>query len=86
VLIVGAGLGGLAAARSLRRSGFDVTVVDSHNYSAFPPLLFQAAVGIISPEDVVRPVRATLGRWSSVTFRLGDVVGVDWERSRVRLA
>jgi NADH:ubiquinone reductase (H+-translocating) len=83
---VGAGLGGLAAAAAFRGSGVRVTVVDSHNYSAFPPLLFQAAVGVISPEDVVRPVRGVLGRWSNVTFRLGDVTAVDWQRRRVRLA
>jgi NADH dehydrogenase len=86
VLIVGAGLGGLAAARALRRMPVAVTVVDAHNYSAFPPLLFEAAVGVIVPEDVARPVRSFLARSSHTAFRLGEVIGIDWERSRVRLA
>lgn len=86
VVIVGAGLGGLAAERALRRVPVAVTIVDSHNYCAFPPLLFEAAVGVIVPEDVARPVRSFLGRSSHATFRLGDVVGIDWERRRVRLA
>ena len=85
VVIVGAGLGGLAAERALRRVPVAVTLVDAHNYSAFPPLLFEAAVGIIVPEDVVRPVRSFLGRSRHATFRLGEVVGVDWERRQVRL-
>lgn len=86
VVIVGAGLGGLAAARALRRVPVDVTVVDAHNYSTFQPLLFEAAVGVIVPEDVVRPVRSFLGRSRQAAFRLGEVIGIDWDRRQVRLA
>ena len=86
VVIVGAGLGGLAAERELRRMPVAVTLVDAHNYSTFPPLLFEAAVGVIVPEDIVRPVRSFLGRSAHTTFRLGEVVGIDWERTRLRLA
>ena len=39
VVIVGAGLGGLAAERALRRIRVAVTVVHAHNYSTFAPLL-----------------------------------------------
>jgi NADH dehydrogenase len=86
VVIVGAGLGGLAAERALRRLPVAVTLVDAHNYSAFPPLLFEAAVGVIVPEAVVRPVRSFIRRSPHTTFRLGEVVGVDWGRRSVRLA
>jgi NADH:quinone reductase (non-electrogenic) len=79
-------MGGLAAARALSRSPVPVTVVDSRNYSTFQPLLFQAAVGVISPEDVARPVRSILNGYANVTFRVGDVVGADWESQRLQLA
>jgi NADH:quinone reductase (non-electrogenic) len=69
VVVVGAGLGGLAAERALRRAPVGVTVVDAHNYSAFPPLLFEAAVGVIVTEDVARPVRSFLGRRPATAFR-----------------
>ena len=84
-MVVGAGLGGLAAERALRGVAADVTVVDTHNYSAFPPLLFEAAVGVIVPEDLARPVRSFLGRCPHTAFRLGEAVGVDWDRQLVRL-
>ena len=83
VVIVGAGLGGLAAERALRRVPVAVTMVDAHNYSTFAPLLFEAAVGVIVPEDVARPVRSFLGRRGHTTFRLGEVVAIDWERRHV---
>jgi NADH:quinone reductase (non-electrogenic) len=86
VLIVGAGLGGLAAEHALRRVPVDVTFVDAHNYSLFPPLLFEAAVGVIVPEDVARPVRSFLGSPPTADFRMGRVVGIDWEGRRARLA
>ena len=85
VVVVGAGLGGLAAERALRDVPVAVTVIDQHNYSAFQPLLFEAAVGVIVPEDVARPVRSFLGS-AHTTFRLGEATGIDWGRQRVRLA
>jgi len=39
VVVVGAGFGGLEAARKLARSPVDVTVIDRHNYHLFQPLL-----------------------------------------------
>jgi NADH:ubiquinone reductase (H+-translocating) len=86
VVIVGAGLGGLAAERALRRLSVAVTVVDAHNYATFAPLLFEAAVGVIVPEDVARPVRSFLGRSRHTTFRLGEVIAIDWEHRHVELA
>jgi NADH dehydrogenase len=86
VVIVGAGLGGLAAERALRRVPVAVTLIDAHNYATFQPLLFEAAVGVIVPEDIARPVRSFLGRPARAAFRLGEVVGIDWQERRVRLA
>jgi len=43
VVIVGAGFGGLSAAKALANSAFDVTVIDQHNYHLFQPLLYQVA-------------------------------------------
>ena len=41
VVVVGAGFGGLRAARALRRAPVDVLLVDRHNYHLFQPLLYQ---------------------------------------------
>ena len=86
VAVVGAGMAGLAAVRALARSPASVVLIDEHNYSAFPPLLFQVATCFISPADIARPVRAMLHRQRNATFRLGRVTGVDPIAHRLSLA
>ena len=49
VVIVGAGFGGLAAAKALAKAAVDVVVVDRRNYHLFQPLLYQLATAGLSP-------------------------------------
>ena len=85
VVIVGAGFGGLAAARALRTTPVSVTVVDRDNYHGFWPLLYQVATAGLGPEDIASPVRAILADHANVTVRLGTVASVDLERRLVHL-
>ena len=83
VVIVGAGFGGLFAARFLRRSAVDVTVIDRTNHHLFQPLLYQVATGILS-EGEIAPRRATSSRrYKNVTVELGEVTGFDLEARTV---
>ena len=76
-MILGAGFGGLRAARALRRAPVRVTLVDRRNYHLFQPLLYQVATAGLSPEDIAHPVRAILRRQKNVEFRLAEVTGFD---------
>jgi NADH:quinone reductase (non-electrogenic) len=80
VVIVGAGFGGLHAARALGGSGVDVLVVDRNNYHGFWPLLYQVATAGLEPEAIAYPVRAILREYPNVDFRLAEVRGVDFGR------
>jgi NADH dehydrogenase len=80
VVIVGAGFGGLWAARALARAPVDVTVLDRHNYHLFQPLLYQVATAGLEPESIARPVRTILRKQRNVDFRLTEVTGVDLAR------
>jgi NADH:ubiquinone reductase (H+-translocating) len=71
VVVVGAGMAGLATVRALSRAPVTVQLIDAHNYTTFPPLLFQVATGFISPAEVARPIRALLRGSPAVSFRLG---------------
>ena len=77
VLIVGAGFGGLAAAKALGNTDADVTVVDHTNHHLFPPLLYQVATAALSPSDVASATRSLLAHYKNVTVRLDGVVRVD---------
>src|SRR5437667_7741276 len=80
VVIVGAGFGGLSAAKALAGSAFDVTVVDQHNYHLFQPLLYQVATAGLSPADIASPIRGILANARNINVVLGRVSGVDVER------
>ena len=74
VVIVGAGFGGLFAAKALGRVPAQVTVVNGTTYHLFEPLLYQVATGILSEGEVAPPIREILpGR----DIRLGWVTDVD---------
>ena len=85
VVVVGAGMAGLAAVRALGSAPVSVQLVDSHNYTTFPPLLFQVATCFISPQEVARPIRAIVRRRAGTTFRVGHVIDVDWSARSVQL-
>jgi NADH dehydrogenase len=76
-VIVGAGFGGLAAARELRRAPVRVSVLDRHNYHLFQPLLYQVATAGLEAEQIAHPVRAILRHQKNARFRLAEVRAVD---------
>src|ERR1700686_4858380 len=83
VVIVGAGFGGLAAARALRHVAVDVTMVDRNNYHLFQPLLYQVASGLLDPSAIASPVRTILRRSRNVDVLRAEVTAVDIEQRRV---
>lgn len=83
VVIVGAGFGGLEAARALRKAAVDITVVDRQNHHCFQPLLYQVATAALSPADVAWPIRHILRAQKNATVLMADVSGVDTAQKRV---
>src|SRR5260370_42051577 len=85
VVIVGAGFGGLRAARTLRHAPIDVVLIDRHNYHLFQPLLYQVATSGLSPEHIAMPARAILRGPTNIDIRLGALTGVDFSASPIGL-
>ncbi len=77
VVIIGAGFGGLFAARSLRRAPVAVTMIDRTNHHLFQPLLYQVATGILSEGDIAPPIRDVLRHHRNTEVLIGDVTEVD---------
>ena len=80
VVILGAGFGGLRAARALAKSPVKVTLVDRNNYHLFQPLLYQVATASLSADEIAQPVRAILGRQRNLEFRMAEARGIDLDR------
>ena len=85
IVVVGAGFGGLEAARALAGSSVDVTVIDRHNYHLFQPLLYQVATAALSPADIAQPIRAVLRHQQNATVLLDEVIGVNAAERRVEM-
>ncbi len=83
VVIVGAGFGGLFAARFLKRAPVEVTLVDRTNHHLFQPLLYQVATGILSEGAVATPTRDVLRKQDNAKVELGEVVAIDVDAKEV---
>src|ERR1051325_1062307 len=86
VIIVGAGFGGLEAAKILACKNVRVTVIDRTNYHLFQPLLYQVATAALSPADIAAPVRGILSKCKNVEVILAEVQSVDVEAKKLRTA
>lgn len=79
VAIVGAGFGGLRAARALRKAPLQIVLLDRRNYHLFQPLLYQVATAGLSPGEIAHPVRGILRGQKNLTFRMAEVQQVDFD-------
>ena len=86
VLILGAGFGGLTAAKLLSRLPVRVTLLDRRNYHLFQPLLYQVATATLSPGDIASPIRWIFRRAANVRVLLGEAQSIDTAQHRVTLA
>ena len=84
VIIIGAGFGGLEAAKKLACKDVSLTVIDRTNYHLFQPLLYQVATAALSPADIAAPVRAILSKCKHVEVDLAEVESVDVKARKVR--
>ena len=84
VVVVGAGFGGLNAARALGKAGLQVTVIDRKNFHTFQPLLYQVATAGLSPGEIAAPIRSILRAHKNVEVLMGEVTGFDLERRMVQ--
>jgi len=83
VVIIGGGFGGLYAARALKNTAMQVTLLDRRNFHLFQPLLYQVATGTIAPGDIASPLRLVLKHQKNVRVLLGEVTGFDVQARQV---
>ena len=73
VVIVGGGFGGLKLANKLRKSDYQVVLIDRNNYHQFPPLIYQIASAGIEPSSISFPFRKIFQKHKDFYFRMAEV-------------
>ncbi len=86
VVIVGAGFGGLTAARALAKYTVQLTVIDRKNHHTFQPLLYQVATAGLSPGEIAAPIRWILSGHPNVEVLMEEVTGLDLDRRVVQIS
>ena len=77
VVIIGGGFGGLKLAEKLKKSKFQVVLIDKNNYHQFPPLLYQVASSGLEYNEISFPYRKIFQKRKNFYFRLAEVYGVN---------
>lgn len=85
VVIIGAGFGGLSAAKILKNTELDVIIVDKTNHHLFQPLLYQVATAALSPADIAIPIRSIFSEQNNIKVILDEGVSIDKKNQIVQL-
>ncbi len=85
VVILGGGFGGLYAAKALKKTPVQLTVLDRRNFHLFQPLLYQVATGSLSPGEIASPLRSVLRRQKNTRVLLGEAIDLDAGRRHLIL-
>ena len=83
IVILGAGFGGLFAARNLGNLDAQVTVIDRQNYHLFQPLLYQVAGAALAPSDVAWPIRSLLKGQKNTHVVMAEVQDIHLDQRMV---
>jgi len=83
VVIIGAGFGGLTAAKILAGHDFEITIIDKTNHHVFQPLLYQVATTALSPADIATTIRSVFSQNKNVKVLLGEVNSINKENRKV---
>lgn len=83
VVIIGGGYGGIMAAQGLKKSEFQVVMIDKNNYHTFQPLLYQVASGGLEPDSIAFPLRKMFAKQRNLIFRMAEVQKINPEKKNI---
>lgn len=78
IVIIGAGFGGLEAAKKLSNAPVQITIIDRYNYHLFQPLLYQVAIAGLVPSQIAYPLRTIFRKHKNINFQMGEVSAIDF--------
>jgi NADH:ubiquinone reductase (H+-translocating) len=81
VVIVGCGFAGLTLAKKLKNTGYQVVILDKHNYHQFPPLFYQVASAGLEESSILFPLRKIFQHYKDFHLRKVEVRTVNTEKN-----
>jgi len=83
VVIIGGGFAGLKLAKSLKKSDFQIVLIDKNNYHQFQPLFYQVATAGLEPSAISFPLRKAFQNQQNVHFRIASLERVDAQNQQI---
>lgn len=84
LVIIGGGFAGIQLVKSLKKSNFQIVLLDRHNYHTFQPLLYQVATAGLEPDSIAGALRQLFENHKDFYFRMARVTGIDPEKKLVK--
>lgn len=84
VIIIGAGFGGLWAARAFAGKNIDLTIIDKNNYHTFLALLYQVAAAELEAEQIAYPIRSIFRKQNNADFILAQAQKIDHQKKIIK--
>ena len=57
IVIIGGGFGGMNLIKKLKKTDYQVVLLDKRNFHTFQPLLYQVSTSGLEPESIAYPLR-----------------------------
>lgn len=85
IVIIGGGFAGITTARKLKKTGFNITIIDKKNHHLFQPLLYQVATAALSPGDIAVPIRAIFANNENIKTVMDEVTDIHIDEQKISL-
>ncbi|MEC8682562.1 NAD(P)/FAD-dependent oxidoreductase [Leeuwenhoekiella palythoae] len=84
IVIIGGGFGGMNLIKKLKKTDYQVVLLDKRNFHTFQPLLYQVSTSGLEPESIAYPLRKIIRKQKNMHFRLAEVHRIDTQLQKVR--
>ncbi|MCC4213911.1 NAD(P)/FAD-dependent oxidoreductase [Leeuwenhoekiella parthenopeia] len=84
IVIIGGGFGGMNLIKKLKKTDYQVVLLDKRNFHTFQPLLYQVSTSGLEPESIAYPLRKIIRNQKNMHFRIAEVKRIDTALKKVR--
>ena len=83
IVIIGAGFAGLSFINRMKKSNYQLVLIDRNNYHQFQPLFYQVAMAGLEPSSISFPLRKAYQGCNNIFIRVAEVEKIVPEEKKV---